>query len=105
MSPRQASKEFYKQKQRSVIGFGIYYNENDSIKCINVDLISDNLNQTGNSSVCAFRYVLIWTYFTWSYLKQSYSSSIPKVFEEKLCIRIYAKSVYILFSERLYRKF
>ena len=55
MSPRQVSKEFYKQKQRSIIGFGLYYNENNSIKCINVDLISDNLNQTGNSSVCAFR--------------------------------------------------
>ena len=55
MSPRQVSREFYKQKQRSLIGFGIYFNEDNKIKCINVDLISDNLNQNGNSTVLAFK--------------------------------------------------
>jgi hypothetical protein len=55
MSPRQPSREFYNQKQRSILGFGIYYNENGSIKCKNVDFISHNLNQTGNTTVQAFR--------------------------------------------------
>ena len=55
MSPRQVSREFYNQQQRSVLGFGIYYNENDVIKCINVDLISDNLNQTGFATKCGFK--------------------------------------------------
>ncbi len=63
MSPRQPSKEFYKQKQRSVLGFGVYYNENGVIKCKNVDFISHNLNQTGNSTVIAFKYLFIYLKF------------------------------------------
>ena len=55
LSPRQVSKEFYNQQQRSLIGFGVYYREKDRIRCMNVDMISDNLTQTGNSSVCSFR--------------------------------------------------
>jgi hypothetical protein len=55
LSPRQVSKEFYNQQQRSLLGFGVYYHDNNSIKCINIDLISDNLKQSGNSSVCSFR--------------------------------------------------
>ena len=37
MSPKQPSREFYNQKQRSILGFGIYYNENEVIKCKNVE--------------------------------------------------------------------
>ena len=55
MSPKQPSREFYNQKQRSILSFGIYYNEHGSIKCKNVDFISHNLNQTGNTTVQAFR--------------------------------------------------
>ncbi len=55
MSPKQPSREFYNQKQRSILGFGIYYNENGVIKCKNVDFISHNLNQTGNTTVQAFK--------------------------------------------------
>ncbi len=54
MSPRQPSREFYNQKQRSVLGFGIFSNEKGLIICRNVDLISHNLNQTGNTTVKAF---------------------------------------------------
>jgi hypothetical protein len=63
MSPRQPSKEFFKQKQRSVIGFGVYFNENGFTKCINVDFISHNLNQTGNSTVLAFKYLNLFLLF------------------------------------------
>jgi hypothetical protein len=55
MSPRQPSREFYDRKQRSILGFGVYYKENGSLKCKNIDLISHNLNQTGNSTVQAFK--------------------------------------------------
>jgi len=55
MSPRQPSREFYNTKQRSILGFGIYSKENGFVKCKNVDLISHNLNQTGNTTVKAFR--------------------------------------------------
>jgi hypothetical protein len=56
ISPRQPSREFYqKDNQRSIIGFGIYYKENGLLKSKNIDLISHNLNQTGNSSVQALR--------------------------------------------------
>jgi hypothetical protein len=54
MSPRQPSREFYSQKQRSILGFGIYSKEEGLIICRNVDLISHNLNQTGNTTVKAF---------------------------------------------------
>ncbi len=55
MSPRQVNKEFYNQKQRSVLGFGVFYKKNGKINCINVDLISDNLSQSGNATICAFK--------------------------------------------------
>ena len=55
MSPRQPSREFYDRKQRSILGFGVFYKENGSLKCKNIDFISHNLNQTGNSTVQAFK--------------------------------------------------
>ena len=53
MSPRQTSDEFREQKTRSLIGFGLYYKEEN--ECINVDLVSSPLRQTGYDSVEAFR--------------------------------------------------
>ena len=59
MSPRQPSREFYKQKQRSILGIGITYIENDIKISKNIDLISHNLNQTGNTTVQALKYLNI----------------------------------------------
>ena len=55
MSPRQINREFYNQQQRSVLGFGLYYRVDDNVKCINVDLISDVLEQSGYTVVSSFR--------------------------------------------------
>ena len=56
MSPRQVSREFYSQQQRTVLGCGIYYIKDDGTRdCINVNLISDNLSQKGYSVVHSFR--------------------------------------------------
>ena len=55
LTPRQVSREYYNQQQRSLIGFGLYYREHEKVKCINIDLISSNLKQSGNSTVCSFR--------------------------------------------------
>lgn len=55
MSPRQISEEYRQQQQRSLIGFGIYFKVDQSIKCINVDLVSESLTQTGLDVIEAFR--------------------------------------------------
>ena len=56
MSPRQVSGEFRKQEQRTLIGFGIFYkNENNDLVCLNIDLVSNNQGQAGFDSVHAFR--------------------------------------------------
>ncbi len=60
MSPRQPSDEYRKQQLRSLIGFGIYFKDQDQkIKCINVDLVggysSKSLNQSAFDSIQAFR--------------------------------------------------
>ena len=55
MSPRQINREFYNQQQRSVLGFGLYYRVDDNVKCINIDLISDVLEQSGYTVVSSFR--------------------------------------------------
>ncbi len=57
MSPRQPSREFYKQKQRSILGIGVTFIENENKITKNVDLISHNLNQTGNTTVQALKYI------------------------------------------------
>ncbi len=59
MSPRQVSGEYRNQEQRTLIGFGIYYkDENNSLLSINIDLVSNNQGQTGYDSVNAFRYFI-----------------------------------------------
>ncbi len=56
MSPRQVSQEYRNQQQRTLIGFGIYYkNNNDNIECLNIDLVSNNQGQAGFDTVNAFR--------------------------------------------------
>lgn len=56
MSPRQTSNEFRQQEQRTLIGFGIYFkDENNNIECLNIDLVSNNQGQTSYDSVNAFR--------------------------------------------------
>ncbi len=55
MSPRQVSGEFRLQEQRTLIGFGIFYKENEKIQCLNIDLVSNNQGQTGYDTVNGFR--------------------------------------------------
>ena len=55
MSPRQINSEYFKQQLRHLLGIGIYYRRNSKIQSINVNLISDNLGQSGFSVVAAFR--------------------------------------------------
>ena len=58
MSPRQVSKEFRLQEQRTLIGFGIFYkNANGHLDCLNVDLVSNNQGQAGFDTVNAFRLI------------------------------------------------
>ena len=58
MSPRQISSEYYNQKQRTILGFGLYYREAAKTKCLNIDIISDVLEQTGYTVVSSFKWVL-----------------------------------------------
>jgi len=56
MSPRQVSSEYRNQEQRSLIGFGIFYrNDNGIVDCLNIDLVSKNHDQKGYDSVNAFK--------------------------------------------------
>jgi hypothetical protein len=55
MSPRQINSEFFKQQLRYLLGIGIYYRKNSNIESMNVNIISDNLGQSGFSVVTAFR--------------------------------------------------
>jgi hypothetical protein len=55
MSPRQVSEEFRMQEQRTLLGFGVFYRENGISQCLNIDLVSNNQEQTGFDSVNAFR--------------------------------------------------
>ena len=56
LSPRQLSEEYYEQRQRTVLGFGIYYRVGDEVKCLNIDIISDVLEQSAYAAVSCFRY-------------------------------------------------
>jgi hypothetical protein len=58
MSPRQITREFYNQLSRSVLGFGIYYIKNGKRETINVDILSDNINQDAYAVVSALRYCI-----------------------------------------------
>ena len=56
MSPNQVSQEFRKQKQRTLIGFGIFYKDShNELNCLNIDLVSNNQGQSGYDTVNAFR--------------------------------------------------
>ena len=55
LSPRQPTEEYYNQKQRTVLGFGIYYKVGNVVESLNVDIISDILEQSGYTVVSCFR--------------------------------------------------
>jgi hypothetical protein len=56
MSPRQISSEFYSQKQRSFLGFCVFYRDkNNILQSIYFDIISDCLKQTAYTVKCAFQ--------------------------------------------------
>ena len=58
MSPKEAaSTEYYRQKQCSVLGIGIYHLIDGKIECNRVDIFSDCLNQDGETVVRAFRFL------------------------------------------------
>ncbi len=48
---------FFKQRTISYLTFGVYYVLNNEIKCINYDILSDNLKQDGNAVIRAFRFI------------------------------------------------
>lgn len=55
LSPVQISKEFYAQKQRTLLGFGVYFrNKDDQLDYINFDIISDKLSQKATNVVDSF---------------------------------------------------
>ena len=63
MSPRQVSREFREQQQRTLIGFGIFYiNHFGELDCLNIDLVSNNQGQSGFDTVHSFRFN-IFVYF------------------------------------------
>jgi hypothetical protein len=56
MSPRQISREFYNQQYRTILGFGLYYrNMSNKIECLNIDLVSDVIDQSCHTVISAFR--------------------------------------------------
>ncbi len=55
MSPRQINSEYFKQQLRFVLGIGLYYKKYSKIESLNVNILSDNLGQTGFSVVTALR--------------------------------------------------
>ena len=56
MSPRQVSSEFYSQKPRTCIGFGVYEKKNRQLKCTNFDIISDYNKKTASAVNSSFRF-------------------------------------------------
>jgi hypothetical protein len=57
LSPRGTNTQWYNQKQASCLGFGIYYKDENVIKCLNIDIISDCLEQDANAVIRAFEFV------------------------------------------------
>ena len=56
MSPNQVGDEFTKQEQRTLLGFGIFYRDQQGVtQCLNIDLVSNNQGQSGYDTVNAFR--------------------------------------------------
>lgn len=57
MSPRQVSYEYHEQQQRTLLGFGVYYkNEQEKLVCLNIDLVSNIPTQTAYDSINGFKY-------------------------------------------------
>ena len=63
MSPRQASEEFYEQQLRTCLGFGVYYVQNNQIKVINFDIISDCLEEDAHATIRGFRILIEQPFF------------------------------------------
>lgn len=57
MGPRSTNTQWYNQKQASCLGFGIYYKDETSIKCLNIDIISDSLEQDASAVIRGFEFV------------------------------------------------
>jgi len=58
LSPRHINREFFELEQRVFLGFGIYYvDNNNEIKVINFNIITDNGNQDAMLTVQLFRII------------------------------------------------
>jgi len=58
IGPREISSSFFKRTQVSLLGFGIYFtDENEEIQCINVDFVTDNTTQDGLRVVNNFKFL------------------------------------------------
>lgn len=57
MAPRATSEQYYSQKQASCLGFGIYFKINEKIKCLNIDIVSDHLEQDAYAVIRAYEYL------------------------------------------------
>lgn len=57
MSPKSTNDEYYKQKQASILGFGIFYRNENGIKCLNIDIVSDCMEQDASSIIRAFDFI------------------------------------------------
>jgi hypothetical protein len=57
LGPRATNTQWYNQKQASFLGIGIYYKKENSIKCLNIDIISDCLEQDANAVIRAFEFI------------------------------------------------
>lgn len=54
-SPKQVNSEYYGQKLRSCLGFGVYFVKENKTQLINFDIISSDLNEDARSVVRGFR--------------------------------------------------
>jgi hypothetical protein len=57
IGPRGTNTQWYNQKQASCLGFGIHYKDENIVKCLNIDIISDCLEQDANAVIRAFEFV------------------------------------------------
>jgi hypothetical protein len=56
--PRQTNLTHYSQKQKSMLGFGLYYkDDNNQMQTMNINLISDCLTEDSFYVVSAFRFI------------------------------------------------
>jgi hypothetical protein len=57
LAPRATNEQFYNQKQASCLGFGIYYKDEEKIKCLNIDILSDCLEQDANAVIRSYEFI------------------------------------------------